>query len=151
MQVQMTQDAFTKTQFLNVDLIIYSRSDLHPLITGIEKHLHVLYLGKENRSFKACVELARVQRKTPDAIIRGFCSLIQKLPASERRYWNQAKSRIFDIGIEFGGKGSHCWFALAQQTIASAADVNAQIAVTIYGPRAESKNSLKRRRTASLK
>jgi hypothetical protein len=119
--------------FLNVDLEVFSKSDLQPLVAAMGSKVHVHYLGMEFRLFKAYVDLAQ-QPKTPEIGIIRFCRLIQKLPPSARELWDQAKSRSFDIGIEAPKRGSHYWSAVGPEAIRAAGDVKTRIAITVYAP-----------------
>jgi hypothetical protein len=119
--------------FLNVDLEVYSKSDLKEFVAALGRKVAVLYIGKEFGANKAYFELP-VPPKTPDAGVLGFCKLIEKLPRRERAFWDAAKSRSFDIGIEAPRPGSHCWTAVSPKAVLAAAKVGAQIAVTVYGP-----------------
>ena len=119
--------------FLNVDLEVFSKSDLQPLVTALGSNVHVHYLGMEFRLFKAYLDLSE-RPKTPEAGILRLCKLIQKLPPSARAFWDGAKSRSFDIGIEAPNRGRHYWSAIGSKAIRAAAEVNAQVAITVYAP-----------------
>jgi len=121
-----------ETHFLNVDLDIYSRSDLQPLVSAFGEKVDVLFLGREKRSYSAHLELAKVT-KDADPAIRGFCALIQALPPAERELWNQAKVREFNIGVQAGVKPPAYELTLPAETVKAASDVGARIGVTIYG------------------
>ena len=60
------------SQFLNVDLDVYSRSDLQPLVKGFGKKVIALYVGREKRMYSVHLELAGFQRPSADATIRHF-------------------------------------------------------------------------------
>jgi hypothetical protein len=139
-----------KSSFLNVDLEIFSKSDLQPLVVALGSNIHVHYLGMEFRLFKAYFDLSQ-QPKTPESGILRFCKLIQKLPPSERAIWNAAKSRSFDIGIEAPSHGSHYWVAVGSEAIRSAAEINAQIAITVYAPIKNLRKTKKKLKTNSSK
>ena len=117
--------------FLNVDLVIYSKADLQPLVAAMGKRVIVLYLGREHRAYKACLEISGMS-KNPESTIRTFCKLIRGLPPSARKLWFGAKSRMFDVGIDSVPKGTY-WFEISQETVAEVAKLNALIAVTVYG------------------
>jgi len=119
--------------FLNVDLEIFSKSDLQPLVTALGSNVHVHYVGTEFRLFKAYLDLTK-QPKTPESGILRLCKIIQKLAPSARAIWDAAKSRSFDIGIEAPIRGNHYWSAVGSEAIRAAAEVNAQIAITVYAP-----------------
>lgn len=117
--------------FLNVDLVLYSKSDLQPLVSAMGPKINVLYVGREHHSYKACLEVSWMPKSADWAILQ-FCRLIQKLPRPAKRHWGNARSRTFDIGIESVPKGTY-WFEISGEAVAEAAKLNATIAVTVYG------------------
>ncbi len=100
--------------FLNVDLIIRSRTDLEPLVSAMGKRVIVLNVGSENRAYKAYLEISGLA-KEPEDVIRAFCKLIRGLPRSARRHWFSAQSRLFDVGVGSVQKGTY-WFEISSQT-----------------------------------
>jgi hypothetical protein len=146
----MRQNVLDKTLFLNVDLEVFSKSDLQTLVAALGSKVHVHYLGTEFGLFKAYLDLA-VQPKTPESGILRYCKLIQKLPPTKRAMWDAAKSRSFDIGIEAPKQGRYYWSAVGSRAVRAAAEVNAQIAVTIYAPVKEAKAQSKTRKAPSSK
>jgi hypothetical protein len=120
-----------KSGFLNVDLVILSNSDLQPLVAALGTRIIVLHVGREKRTYNAYLEVSRLVR-SPESAIREFCRLIQKLPRPARKLWDNAKQRMFDIGITKVDKGTY-WFEISAETVAEVAKLNAIIAVTAYG------------------
>jgi hypothetical protein len=137
----MRSNTSSALRFLNVDLIIRSKTDLEPLVAAMGNRVLVLYLGREHRAYKACLEVSGMS-KTPESTIRAFCRLIQGLPPSARRLWSGAKLRMFNIGIESPLKGSE-WFEISEETVADAAKLKVRIAVTVYGKLKKAKLSRK--------
>jgi hypothetical protein len=129
----MKMSKLDKSRFLNVDLEIFSKSDLQSLAAALGPKVHIHYLGTEFGLFKAYLDLTQ-QPRTPESGILRLCKLVQKLPPSERAIWNAAKSRSFDIGIEAPNRGRHYWSAVGSEAIRAAAEMNAQIAITVYAP-----------------
>ncbi len=131
----MPTSKLDKDSFMNVALEIFSRSDLQPLAAAFGSSVQVFYVGKEFGLFKAYFfpGLGR-QTKMPEAGILRYCKLVKKLPPSKRRMWNAAKSRSFDIVFEAPKRGCHYWSAIGQEAVRAAAEVDAQIAITVYGP-----------------
>jgi hypothetical protein len=132
-------------QFLNVDLDVYSRSDLQPLVNRFGKKVIALYVGRERRRYSAHLELARYQRKpAADSTIRAFCTLIRALPKRERELWNGATRREFSVGVQAGLRPFACDFRIEAQTVKAVAELGAAIVLTVYGPeRGEAQQSLK--------
>jgi len=123
------------TQFLNVDLDIFSTWDLQALVTALGDKVDVLHVGRYKRTYETHLELASYKPpKNPDRAIRDFCKLIRQLPSAAREVWDAAKIRQFNIGIAKGTEPPTHWFAIESETIKAAAEVNARIALTIYPP-----------------
>lgn len=121
------------THFLNVDLDIYARSDLQPIVNALGRKVIVLHAGRTRGTHHAHLELART-RKTADATIRGFCELIRALPKRERDLWNTAKVRDFNIGVQAGTRPYATEFAVAAETLKAAHESGARLVLTVYAP-----------------
>ena len=121
------------THFLNVDLDIYSRLSLQPLVSALGKKVFVLHAGREKRTYCAHLELTRIT-KNADATIRAFCALIESLPTAERELWNMAKVRDFNIGVQAEARPHSHETALAVETVKAASEVGARIVFTVYAP-----------------
>ena len=121
------------TQFLNVDLDIYSTRNLQPLVAALGKAVIVLHIAHIKRTYGAHLEVVKLT-KTPDAAIREFCSLIKRLPRAERALWDAAKVRDFNIGIQAGLQPYCTEFALEAETIRATSDLGARIVLSVYAP-----------------
>jgi len=121
------------THFLNVDLDIYSKRDLKPLVERLGPKVFALYFGREHGKFCAHLEVVKNVR-TADAAIRAFCSLIEGLPKPARALWNAATVRSFSIGIQAGTQPNTCDFTIRPKTVEAVSRVGAQIVLTIYAP-----------------
>jgi hypothetical protein len=134
--------------FLNVDLEIFSRMNLEPLVAAFGRNLSVLYLGEEFGKKKAYFEL-RQQPRTPNRAILKYSMLVRKLPPRGRKLWDSATSRSFDIGIAAPARYRHFWGAISPEAIRAAADIGAQVAITVYGPMKPVKTRVKRKTDAT--
>jgi hypothetical protein len=121
------------THFLNVDLDIYSHKDLQPLVTAMGRKVIVLYVGRQKRTYSAHLELYRMA-KTADSTIRSFCALVRALAPRERKLWDQAKVRDFNIGVQSGMQPRSYELALQEETVKSASELGARIVFTVYAP-----------------
>src|SRR5437868_4051787 len=110
-------------QFLNVDLDVYSRSDLQPLVNSFGKKVIALYVGHERRMYSAHLELAAVQKPSADSTIRAFCTLVRALRKTERELWNGAKTREFSIGVQAGQQPFACDFRIEAETVKAVAEL----------------------------
>jgi hypothetical protein len=120
-----------RTQFLNVDLDLYSRSDLVPLVDAIGRRVIVLHVGRVGRSYRARLEVSR-RTTTADSTIREFCRLIGKLPVPARRLWDGADRRSFSIGVQAGAQPHASDFVVKAETVAAVAELGGEIVVTVY-------------------
>jgi hypothetical protein len=119
------------THFLNVDLDIWSRYDLQPLVDAFGKKVFVLYVGHHRRKLRAHFELAR-HTTSADAAIRAFCRLTGALPKMEREIWDAAAVRDFSIGIQAGTHPNPCDFVTEAKTVNAVGALAARIVFTIY-------------------
>jgi len=127
--------------FLNVDLDIYSKYNLRPLVDWLGKKVIVLYLGRNRGTYCAHLEIAK-NTTTADSTIRAFCRLIEALPQAERAWWNRATVRSFSIGVQAGSKPNPLDVVIQPQTIRAVADLAAQIVFTTYAPEQSKKSEL---------
>jgi len=132
------RDTPTITHFLNVDLDIYSRQDLGPLVSAFGKKVFVLYVGRERRSYSTHLEVTKVT-KSADSTIRGSCALIRALPKVERGLWNAAKRRDFSIGVQAAHQPPSSDFAIEAETVKAVSELGARIVLTVYAPRRPAK------------
>ena len=121
-------------QYLNVDLEVYSRSNLQPFVTAMGDKVLALYVGRIKRTYRAHLELAGSGlSETPDSTIRTFCSLIRKLPRAALKLWNGANHCDFNNGVQARHKPDVYELSLTPETLAEASGLNARIVLTIYG------------------
>ena len=137
--------------FANVDLDIHSSEDLRQLVDAFGEKVIEMWVGKVRRTYEAHLELGWTKKQTPTSIILGFCKLVRSLKPSKRRLWDAAKSKSFDIGIHAPTRNHHYWSAVSPQAVQAAAEVGAQIAITVYGPMKVVKSSKKKLHSSSSK
>jgi hypothetical protein len=138
---------YKTTTFLNVDLDLYSRSNLKPLVTALGQRVLTLHVGCEGQTYSAHLELSR-EPKTADFAIRGFAALIHALPRVERKLWDTAKVRDFNVGVQAAMQPHYYEIPLAYETIKVASELKARIVFTVYA--AELPQSQKRPPNRSL-
>jgi hypothetical protein len=121
------------THFLNVDLDIYSKYDLQPLVTAMGDKVFVLYVGRYKRTYRAHLELpGSGLSKSPDSTLRKYCALIRTLPRAAVELWNAAKVRDFNVGVQAWTQPNSFEIAIAPETVRAASEVNARIVFTVY-------------------
>ena len=128
------------TEFLNVDLDVVAGRSLSPLAAALERGARLLYSGRTTgRRYMIRAELPD-QPGNADEAIRGLAALVRKLPPTARRLWNQASRRAFDIGIQPHAEPACSQYSIEPTSLASAAQVKAEIVITVYGrPRSGAK------------
>jgi hypothetical protein len=137
----MPIDVYKATTFLNVDLDLYSRSNLQPLVAALGQKVFTLHVGREGQTYSAHLELSR-EPKTADLAIRGFAALIHTLPKAERKLWDTATARDFNVGVQAAMRPRSYAIPLAYETIKIVSALKARIVFTIYA--AEAPKSVKR-------
>lgn len=138
------------SHFLNVDLELKSRADLGPLFAALDKKMVVLHSRRERGVSHASLELYEFSRYvTPEACIARFVQLVRRLPPSARRVWDGARRRRFDIGIEAVASGGTYASHITAKTVRAAAEVGAEIALTVYGPAVRKKRRASPQRRSS--
>jgi hypothetical protein len=136
MDMAIVENVEEESHFVNVDLDIYSASNLEPLVAAMGKRVDVLFLGGIKRTYQARLELCKTIH-TPDATILGFCALILMLPKAERKLWDGAKIRELNIGLQIRMKPTTYKIMLSEKTVRAASEVNARIKITMYSPATE--------------
>ena len=147
-QIESTTDlvAETMTDFINVDLDIYSRSDLEPLVTALGERVDVLYVGRQRRTCAAHLELPfGFKPYNADAMIRRFAALIDSLPKAQRKLWDAAETREFDIGVQAAMQPFCYEMLLSAEAVDAVARLNARIRFTVYAPEVPRKIARKKR------
>jgi hypothetical protein len=127
----MPSNNYAATTFLNVDLDIYARCNLKPLVAALSQKMLVLHAGRRGRTHSAHLELAR-SPKSADAAIRMFAALINGLPEPERRLWDMATARDFNIGVQAAIQPHSYEIRLAHDTVEAVSALKARIVVTVY-------------------
>jgi len=131
--MNMSGFEYKEMRFLNVDLDLVSRSDLQPLVTALEPATFALHVGHEKRTYSAHLELSKFP-KNADAAIRGFAALIQKLSRAERKLWDTARVRDFNIGVQSALQPRAFEIKLTPDTLGIASILGARIVLTVYAP-----------------
>ena len=122
-----------ETQFLNVDLDVWSRSPLDELVAAFGKRVFVLYVGREGRRYGAHVALVRYSTsKKADTVIRALARLVADLPEAPRAIWDRAQSRELNIGIQAGHTPHAHELRIKPDTLEAVASLDARIVVTTY-------------------
>ena len=123
------------TQFLNVDLDIYSADDLAPLARALAAATDMLRCDQlESGDWLLVLELSG-SPASAEAAIAGLLDAIDALPDDAHRLWRGARKRCFDIGVE-AADGPTWKSELTPGTLRRLGEQLAAVEITIYGPRA---------------
>lgn len=123
----------TDSHFLNVDLDLKSKADLAPLVAKLGRKVVVLHERKERGAYYVSLELSK-QQASPEACMAAFAKLIEALPRPERRLWDAAASRRFDVGVQADGEGVVFVTPIKAATLGRIAKVGGEIVTTVYAP-----------------
>ena len=118
--------------YLNTDLEVRAQFDLSPLITSLGSAVHLMYHGSAVGQQLATFELADPAPTAANETILRFCELIEALDAAGRETWENASSRIFDMGFDSGLQPRSFNAPLKPETIQRVATLGAGVTVTIY-------------------
>jgi hypothetical protein len=122
------------THFITVDLDVYSKVRLGSLVTAFGDNMFVLHEGRWGGRYLASFELGNSWQLSADQEIRRLVALVRSLPPPARRLWNQAQSRVFDIGMQAGVTPHSHKLTLSQDTIEAIASVRGRLTITTYAP-----------------
>ena len=127
------------TDFMTVDLEVYSRRRLKPLAEYLSKHLSVHHEGPWGRglyfaAFGGSGYKGNRPLRTADQQIAELVRLVRAFPPEIAAYWAAAQSRNFDIGVQSGLYPRSYQLGLSPKTLAEAVSVKAKIVVTVYAP-----------------
>jgi hypothetical protein len=129
------QSSHEPTHYINVDLDIQSATALDGLVRAMGDDVSVLYVGGASRQFEAHLELTSLYASTTaDRAIVRFIKLIERLPHRDRKTWDRARSREFNIGIQAGLQPHGFELRVQPRTIEAIATIKATLVVTVYAP-----------------
>lgn len=118
--------------FRNVDLEIVSRSKLDALEAALRGTAQALYCGPVRRGiFLLALECDRCS-KDADAAIVALCVAVGRLSKAERRIWDRALKRTFDVGYDLGVGKKAVNVALQPTTLEHIVAIGATVAFTCY-------------------
>lgn len=134
-----------ETRFLNVDVDVWSPSDLGPLVAALGRKVHVHYVGEERGEYSAHFSLASAYFRSADTRVRRLVALVETLPAPARRLWERARMRDFNLGIQAGFAPFSREIALDTTTVALVARVRGRIVITTYAVEQSDRPRIRRR------
>jgi hypothetical protein len=140
-----TEPRMDPARFLTIDLDVRSRRSLAPLLSAWPEAYQPL------NDLRWLIRNAFVANSTETAA-KNLLGHIAKLKGKALECWRQAHRRIFDIGVQAGGRGrAFEEVQLSADTLRRIAAVRGQVKVTVYPAQPQSRpaGSHLTRRTAS--
>ena len=137
------------TNFLNVDLDVYSESRLEPLVAAFGDEVCVHYIGREVSRYGAHLELGFP--RSADTGIKALAALVRRLPTSARKLWKKAQVKDFNIGIQGGIKPHYCEFPLHTDTLSEIVKLGARVVISVYAAQPKSMGSQQRERDVPVR
>ena len=123
------------TWFLNVDVDVYSRTSLQPLMAALGRKVIVHRDGREGREYSAHFSLATAHGETADTVTYRLAGLIQTLPRPLRALWDAARRRDFNLGIQAGTSPFSHEIGISKRTLERVVDVGGRLVITTYAAR----------------
>lgn len=120
-------------KFLNVDLEITSPETLQPIVDSFGTAITVLYNDEHDDEYLLVLELNDAsEEKELETTIATLCHLIETLPESVKSHWQNATTRIFDIGYEADPDSERLVTDVSATMLDRIAKLNATLRTTIY-------------------
>jgi hypothetical protein len=122
-----------ETSFINVDLDIWSRHRLEPLVEALGNQIIIHRVGREGGRHGAHVSLSNCRPRV-DARTRALARLVEKLPKAARTLWDGATVREFNVGIQAGLTPFSHEIRITAETLEMVARLGGTVVVTTYAP-----------------
>jgi hypothetical protein len=121
-------------KFLNVDLEITAPESLQPIVDHLGESVSVLYHDNHDEDeYLLVLELnPEPAEKAVETTIAALCTLIETLPEAAKYHWQNATTRIFDIGYEAERESERSIVDVSPAALVRIANLNATLRTTIY-------------------
>ena len=118
--------------FINVDLDIVSRAKLGAIEASLSQTAYSLYSGPVRKGIFLLRLECNSDPKDADTATIKLCTAIEALGSNERRLWDRALKRTFDVGYEIipGCRAVHV--SLRPETLQRVTALGATVAFTCY-------------------
>ncbi|MDR3467332.1 MAG: hypothetical protein P4M07_15480 [Xanthobacteraceae bacterium] len=120
-------------QFLNLDVVLRSRSELGALVKHLDQRVVVVSNQEFERQFVVVLELAG-EGPAQDAqrCTQQFLTIIDEFPAATLDLWKGCASRTFSYGFEGGCDYPALDTRIAADLLIEIGRVGADIGITVY-------------------
>jgi hypothetical protein len=120
-------------EFLNLDLVLKSNSDLSVIINNLDEKAFVLSHHEHNGEWTLVLELAEAEvARDPNTHARRFLAIISEFPDDVRDVWKACSSRTFSYGFEGGCNSPALDTTISTDLLLQLARVGAEIGITVY-------------------
>jgi len=120
------------TVFLNLDLVVKSRSDPGVVIKHFGESAFVLSHHEFDGEWTLVLELVDDNFKDPGTYTQRFLAIISEFPDQARDAWKACTSRTFSYGFEGGSNSSAFDTTISADLLLQIAQVGADIGITVY-------------------
>ncbi len=118
--------------FINVDLDIVSRAKLGAIEASLSQTAYSLYSGPVRKGIFLLRLECNSDPKDADTATIKLCEAIEALGGNERRLWERALKRTFDVGYEIIPGCSAVHVSLRPETLKRVTALGATVAFTCY-------------------
>jgi len=118
--------------FINVDLDIVSRAKLGAIEASLSQTAYSLYSGPVRKGIFLLRLECNSDPKDADTATSKLCAAIEALGGNERRLWERALKRTFDVGYEIIPGCSAVHVSLRPETLKRVTALGATVAFTCY-------------------
>ena len=115
-----------------MDLEIVSRSRLALLEAGFSKAAHALHSAALRTGIYLLSLESNRYPKDADSGIVALCNAVDELGGAERRLWDRALSRTFDVGCSLETKSRLVQVVLRPETLKRVIALRATVAFSCY-------------------
>ncbi|WP_139020652.1 hypothetical protein [Bradyrhizobium sp. ORS 285] len=120
----------TLSHFLNLDLVLRSKSDLTELIAHLDQGVYVLHHQEHEQEFLLVLETT--DALDPIVCTEQFLTVIEALPEPAKALWNGCTSRTFSYGSEGGREFPALDITIPADLVLRIAALGAAIGITVY-------------------
>jgi hypothetical protein len=120
-------------QFINLDLVLKSTSDLSEFVEHVDRQSFVLAHQEHDGEWILVLELADdAPPRDPAAHTQRFLTLMSGLPDEARAVWTACTSRTFSYGFDGGSNAPSLDATISAELLSQIAGLGAEIGITIY-------------------
>jgi hypothetical protein len=118
-------------QFLNLDIVLKSNSNLDALVEHLGERVFVLSHQEYERQFILVLELAETIHDA-QSCTQQFLTIIDALPNTGMNLWKACTSRTFSYGFDSGADHPALETRISADLLRQIARIDADIEITVY-------------------